>query len=276
MTENVADAAEVSAPNALTDAPTVEEPVTTPTEADTAGNDPQAGSDPQTASEPEQPKEDTTPKWLKDRLDKITAQKYEATRRAEAAEARLKELEAQKPQAAPPNLDEYDDTAKYNEALAEYVRNVAAQAANEKAQEITSQQATQAQQASLQAFQQREAQFAVENADYFQVTRAESLPINEVMVNELRDSDKAPEILYHLGKNPQLAFAISQQAPAEAAQSLASLELQLSKPKKPSTTKAPPPPSPATGGSEPVTKDPSKMSTKEYQKWRLSGGGRSN
>lgn len=261
MTEDVTEVAETGAPdeNVLVDAPTVEEPVPADKPVDPAPTD-------------------DDPAWYKRRFDKITAQKHDALRQAEEARAEVKRLQeqlSQVPQAELPNLDAFDNTADYNKALAEYVKAEAQKAAAMEAAEFKSRQAKATAAQSLQDFQKREAKFAAQTPDYMSVTRNESLPITQTMLSELQDSEKAPEVLYHLGKNPGEAFRISQLQPVEQARALASIELQLSRPTKPSTTNAPPPPAPTQGGSAAASLDPSKMTPRDYLKWRMEGGGRS-
>lgn len=127
----------------------------------------------------------------------------------------------------------------------------------------------------VSSFQQKEASFIASNPDYFQVAYA--APCSEVMGRAIAKYDNGPEILYALGKNPAQAYAIANLPPAQQVHAIAEVEAQLTgtrsvpqaavtSPVKPISSA--PAPVPTVSGSAPIEKDPEKMSTEEWLKWR--------
>lgn len=78
------------------------------------------------------------------------------------------------------------------------------------------------------------------------------------------NSDVGPQILYHLGKNPEKAARIARKSPLEQAAAIGQImgELKVPKPQK-QLSSAPPPPSPNRGGSAPPLED-TKMPLKDF------------
>jgi hypothetical protein len=81
------------------------------------------------------------------------------------------------------------------------------------------------------------------------------------------EADAPHEVLYHLGRNPDVAGEFDGLTPTQAARRLAKLEVELEKAKAPKVSAAPKPLKPVNGGStsEP---DPSAMTDKQFAAWR--------
>lgn len=79
-------------------------------------------------------------------------------------------------------------------------------------------------------------------------------------------SDLGPQILYHLGKNPEKAARIARQSPIQQAAAVGRLEVELKAPKPPKQlSNAPPPPTTTKGaGTAPVSTTDPKMDLKEF------------
>jgi len=88
------------------------------------------------------------------------------------------------------------------------------------------------------------------------------------MADVLDLSEQGPQILYHLGKNPEEAMRIARLPPAHAALEIGRLEAKLSLPQAKTVTQAPPPIRPLSGGSGSAIVDPDKMTTTEWRQWR--------
>lgn len=209
------------------------------------------------------------------RINELTREKYEAIRKAEALEAKLREVEAQKAEAAAavpsrpkPTLEScnYDPEA-FAEAVAEWKIEQTFAAREAKAREY--QQKTVAEQRA-QEFTKRVADLEAISPGAWQ--RAITAPINpsEAMLEVIQESDVGPHIGVWLADNLDEAESISLMPPLRAAARLGQIEAQirsgLSK-RQTKTTSAPPPP-PKVQGSAPVSADPSKMTMKEYVAWR--------
>ena len=103
--------------------------------------------------------------------------------------------------------------------------------------------------------------------------------ITPMVVDILADCDHPADIAYYLAKNRVEGMKIARMRPLEAARAIAKLEDKIvsarnseSNPPPPKpTTKAPPPIKPV-GSAEKVSKDPNKMTMKEFEAWRESQG----
>lgn len=237
-------AAEGVEPEAIdeTSAPSTEQQTEAdkPSEASAETGD-KSGDD--TAEKPEK-------NWASDRIKELTRKRREAERRAERAEQRLKEAQST-------DLDglEYED-------------QIAERTIRRSRQETLENERTAAQELAWEAFSEGENLARAKYADYDAVTRNPNVPITGEIVELAMDSDVGPELVYHLGKNPQEAARIAALPPKRQAVEIGRLEARLTAPKPVIA----PPPDPVTpisgGGSAQAQKDPSKMSMSEYVAWR--------
>jgi hypothetical protein len=93
--------------------------------------------------------------------------------------------------------------------------------------------------------------------------RGRPLPIMDAVL----DSDKPSELLYFLGKNPDLAADLVGLSPAQLGRRIARLETQMAEQAKPKTSAAPRPLDPVRGGSS-DTDLRSDLSTDEWMRRR--------
>jgi hypothetical protein len=218
------------------------------------------------------------------RINELTAQRHEAERRAEAAEKREqqvrdmldRQLQPKKPEPAPepqkattePKLDQFATYEEYVAAVADYRVEQRFQRLE---QERQAEEAVK-QKAEVQTgFQQKASEFKAQTPDFEEVAYNPSLPITDVMADALNYAEKGPQLLYHLGKHPEEAQRIAElsvRSPVAAAIELGKLEERLSLPQPRTTTQAPPPIRPLSGGSGSAIVDPDKMTTNEWRQWR--------
>lgn len=193
-------------------------------------------------SEPERPKQEP---WFQKRINTVTREKYEAERRAEAAERTLAELRAGKPDQvdAPP-------------APADVDRQI-----NERAQEIV--RKNQFDDRCNEAYSSGKAEFSDFDATLgnFRLLGEASQPLIEAVI-QLPDAHK---VLYALGQDMDEAERISSLPPVPMAVALA--KLSMSQPKAKPVSNAPPPIRPIDGAPKGQI-DPDDMSTDEWVKWR--------
>lgn len=78
-------------------------------------------------------------------------------------------------------------------------------------------------------------------------------------------SDNPPALIYHLGKNPDLAYQIAEMNPLRAARELGRIEAGLTRPKAPTVSQAPPPVGSVPSGGPPPNTDMSKA--RDYKEW---------
>jgi hypothetical protein len=73
------------------------------------------------------------------------------------------------------------------------------------------------------------------------------------VIEEIRDSEKGPELAYHIAKTPGLAAELNALSPRDAAREIGRLEAKLSLPQPRKQTQAPAPLTPLKGGAAPST-----------------------
>ena len=212
-------------------------------------------------ADPEPEQEENTeeakqPNKLQERLDKLTAEKYEAKRRAEELEAKLKELESKKQSAplpddlTPPELpeDTWDNEAmrKYHQDMIAYQRKLAEHAARTtlNSTEAERKKALQHQEQAkvVQSFAQRALQNGI---SIEQLEAAGTGLVNAGLSQELQmlilEDEAGPQITMHLAKNPDLAMELLQLPATKAAIKLATQVKAAALSSKPKLSKAPDP-----------------------------------
>jgi hypothetical protein len=211
------------------------------------------------------------------RIDELTRKRHEAQRDAEywreqALRAQPKpEPVKPEPEAKPAGKKLADfgyDEEKYQDYLFEQAEGRAAKAAEAVLQK---RQTDDARVHTITAHKAREAKFAKDMPDYFEV--AHNAPITQSMAEIVMESDQSAALAYHLGKNPDVAARIAQLPERTQARELGRLEAKLaSAPVVPTVSQAPPP-APRLGGSDatsakPDSADSDKLSDAEWVKRR--------
>ncbi|WP_372362900.1 hypothetical protein ACCQ10_09395 [Xanthomonas sp. NCPPB 1325] len=212
------------------------------------------------------------------RINELTREKYEAIRRAEAAERRAQELEQQRqPQAAGkdsaqsdsrPTLDQFNyDQDAYLEALTDWRVN---QRLSERDSQQQVQQKQHQEQERQREFQGRLASFEAENPGKWEAATKAPINFTEPMLEVIASSEVGPRIAVYLAENLDRADEISRMTPYAQAAALGRIEASMSAPKPahipppPKTvTKAPAPPPTVSGGSV-VRKDLASMDVADH------------
>ena len=242
MSEAVQDLAELPAPDqAATAAPAPDD--TMPADASTDA--------PKTFSQEE--------------LDAIVGKRLAREQRKWEREQAQKQAELEARRAMPvnpPAPDDFDNAARYAEALAE-----------QKAQEMLRQREAAQQQAKLlETYHEKEEDARGRYDDFEQVAYNPSLPVTDVMAQSIQASDTGPDIIYWLGSNPKEASRISNLPPILQAKEIGKIEARLAADppvKKTSTAPAPIAPVTARSASSPAydTTDPRSMKTMSTSEW---------
>lgn len=231
-------------------------------------------------SSAEQPEGEKKPKGVQKRIDELTSNWRTAERdrdywrelalKSQQEPEKPKEPQQPQPQGKP-QLEQYESYDQYVEALAEWKYEERAKADQERQ---SRQQQEQTQQERLRSFQQRAQTVRETHPDFDQVVGNPALPISQAMADAAYSSEKGPEILYHLGQNPQEAEQIYRMSPVEAAMAIGRLEASVSRPAR-NQTGAPPPIEPVEGGSGTQTSDPDRMTPEQWLNWRNKQLGKS-
>ena len=171
------------------------------------------------------------------------------------------------PVVAPNSLD-FDSNDDYQKAMNEWVDQATDRKLSQKEQQAETKRVQIQQQEVFQTWENKQSDFADTHDDYYDVAHAENLPVSKDMVEALTSSDKGPEILYHLGRNPQEAARICQLPPIAAAREIGKIEakIALTPPRK--TTNAPPPINTLSGAGTGAVTDQDSMTTNDWMEAR--------
>ena len=199
-------------------------------EDEVSDSSPDSGDNHEEKTEDVNKREQTSDRAEK-RINELTAKRYEAERRAEAVEAKLRELEANKPaqvvevDGAPELPDDlYDDDAmrKYHAEMAKYNRKVAEEAGKSAYQRQKEAEA----QAAQQGKQQEELQAYISNAqrdgvDLEKLRAAEKAlldaNINPALGQHLMSDPNGAKIAAYLHDNPSEMYEVLSLSPMMAA-----------------------------------------------------------
>lgn len=218
------------------------------------------------------PKEETIPKG---RFDEVygkwrsTERDLEYWRELAVRNNKPEPVETKAPELPTPEQHGFDD-AKYQAALTDYNRQVAR---SEAIAAIRAEREQERQQARVQTFKQREAEFQAKTPDYRDKVYG-NIPISQAMAEIIAESPDGPAVAYELANNIELASQIYELSPVQAAREIGRIEARLAQAKvapvapKPVLTNAPPPP-PTIEAVEPaVEKNWEDMSDTEFKKVR--------
>lgn len=251
----------------ITDEKAVETEVITPSEVEAEGEQTAspAGEKETVVTQPEVVEEDYKEK-TKQRIEELLAQRRQAAeekqaaiKRAEAAEARIKELE--NPLKKPERFD-FEDEDKYLEALTEWT--IESRERKQKAEEFKrmSEISEAEQKAALEAkhtqFLAKVEEAAKEIPDIKTALENVYLDADKVMLEVIYDSPISAELAYYLAKNEKVARSIASLSPLGIAREMGKIEVQIAADKtRKLTTNAPPPITPVGGKGTAVTDDSS-------------------
>ncbi len=205
-------------------------------------------------------------KSAKERINELTRQRHEKERDLETArrEAEYWKSQAiQKPQETQPQatsgapaVEQFDSYEDYLRASARYEAEAAFNAKQLEREQAERQN----------AFNTRAEK--VEIDDLIEVIYDPGVMYSRDTVDIAFSSEKGPEILYYLAKNPSENARIAGMDRAQAGYELGRLEASLSLPSPKLTSSAPPPIKSISGGGEPPQKDQEKMTPDEWRDWR--------
>ena len=229
----------------------------------------------ETSAEPEKPKA----RGVQKRLDELTANWRGEQRRSDQllqqVEALTKQLGTPPEQEAEPTKEPVlEDFSSYEEFVDARAAYRAEEVIAEKLQEIDNkrqEEAVSREQATIQQqFDTRAKAFAETHDDFQEVAFNPNLHVTEDMVGLLNVSEQGPEILYHLGQNPDESYRIAQLPPGQAAMELGRIEAQLNVLQPNKQTGAPDPIEPISDGRGSQSKDPDEMNPDEWLAWRTA------
>jgi hypothetical protein len=177
------------------------------------------------------------------RIGELTRKQREAERERDywrkQAMDKAPEPEPEPPPVEVKTLEDFDyDEEKFQSYIFQQAKAEAKEAARQAYEEET-QRTTQQQR--IRSFQGKEKEFAKGVEDYYDYAHSD-IPVTQEMADLIAESDSGPSILYHLGKNPDIAENIAYLPPVQMAREIGRLEVKLSEKPEKSVSKAPPPP----------------------------------
>lgn len=229
---------------------------------------------------------------IQKRIDELTRERYEAERRAAAAEQQLRALnqrQQQQPPAQdkpPPKITDFQDIDSFlaardawqEERVLGKLRAEQQQASQRQQQENQQHGHQVAQLQAVERFKGAEAEARERYTDYDTVVSTPQMQqlrtVRPDLAQAVIDSPHGADVVYYLGKNPQVAQQLATLNTFAAAREIGRIEQMFMQP-KPQATNAPPPPK-QVGGRADAGKNPENMNMREYREFRSKGGGRSS
>lgn len=220
-------------------------------------------------TEPSEPK--SKKRTARDRINELTADKRSLERRTERLEEMLAGQIQPKPQVQPETAPKQDDFENYDEFLVakakhEVRQEVRTEFEAQNKRNVENQQNLRARDAA-QTFNTKAVDARAKYDDFDEVAFSNNVAITDTMTEVIVQSDKGPDVAYHLGSHPETAARIASLSPVQQAVELGKIEASLDPPKK--TTSAPEPVKTVSKGNAGLNKSPEKMSYDEYKKWRM-------
>lgn len=225
-----------------------------PVEAEAKPEETEAKEEP--VPEEEKPHRKSGSQRARERADRAEARAAAAEARAAAAEARLNGAAALQPTEGEPKLADFETIEDWQAALRDHVAKTVREEA-EKA--FKAEQAKKELEAKQNAWRDADQKFAAKQPDYDDVLEDLVDTVREIAPKHpetfqaidiaVSDSELAPQLKYHLGKNPEELKRIVSLTPVAAIKAIAKLEdtLKEEKPPEKKTTQAPPPIEPLKG-----------------------------
>jgi len=185
-----------------------------------------------TESEEEKPKKPGKSGFQK-RIDELTRKVHERdrfiTEMQERVLAEQQEL-SQQPQNEAETLapEDFDDYESYIKAVA--VQEVEQRMRAERQQGVAKQTERLQQQAAQHTESIRQSALDAGKeiySDFVEVTTSQDLPITPAMGEAVLNAKNAPQVWYHLGKNPDIAAGIAQMPPTQQVMAVAQLSMQV-------------------------------------------------
>lgn len=224
------------------------------TEPDKGGQEPAKADDDEQDEDEGKPRKKSRTKRLQERVQALSAEVE-----------RLKTQPPGKTAEPPPKEADFNgDYAAYDRAvrsheLKQAIREANAEQDSQKHQDVQGELARER----AQLYRERAAEVRELIPDLEDVLAKANSPIRDEIAELIQESEKGPQLAYHLAKNPAQLRELNRMSPLSAAREIGRLEASLSLPTPKTTTKAPPPLTPPRGAAS-VVKAMTEMSMDEY------------
>ena len=181
-------------------------------------------------------KDKQKPSKLEKRFSKLTKDKQELKTQVESErkareqlEARLRELEGNRPQQAPkanakPKPEQFNDAFEYAEALAEWTAEKAI--AEQKKAEAEA-KSNEKREKTLKSWAKRVEAFKDEMPNFDSMVQSSDVTVTDDVRDAIIESEFGPQILYHMAENPKFASKLSEMSMSAAMKELGKLEAKF-------------------------------------------------
>lgn len=209
------------------------------------------------------------------RINEITRKRREAERELEferkkraEVEVELEKIRANIPLTEKPKMENFETEEAYSEALMDWkIENRLKIEKEKKTKELNEKSEKEQFTASLNAIETNMEKGSEKYEDFSELVLNDDLKISESMVEALISSKIAEDILYYLGKNPDISAKIAKKNPFDAAREIGLIEAKLLMPvPKKNITKAPEPIIPVKTTNV-IDKTVESRSLKEWKDW---------
>lgn len=218
-------------------------------------------------------KDKKKPSRFQKKINNLTRKNYALERENADLKAKLEKPSSSSTETTDkkkPVPDDFDSYEAYQEALMDWKleqKEIRATKKQAEDKEINDQKEAE------KVFYDRLEEYGDKHEDFFDLTiNNKDLKITPDMLQAVMDSEHAPDILHHLGKNPDEAARIAKLSPVAVIREIGRIEANFLKkgdtpPPAKKTTNAPEPITPI-GGNKKGEKKPEDMSNEEYRRWR--------
>lgn len=208
------------------------------------------------------------------RIDDLTFRRNQAEREA----AHWKAVAQSRAPAAAPRPGDFDSDAEYDAAVSEHridsgVTRGMAKMAEAQAEKFS----REASEVAGEAYNQRVQDTITRIPDFVDVVSKADVQISSELLEALRDSEKGPDLVYHLAKNPAEAERLNGMSVRQMDREIGRLELTIgAKAPAPApaarTTNAPAPAKTGTAAAAPASTDPAKMDQAQFEAYLRANG----
>ncbi len=209
-------------------------------------------------NETEQPEKKKTSPGVQKKINKLTGKVYAERNRADAAEARLREIEQNSvpTQTGPPTLEDFDyDEDQYQKAVIDHQVTAALSK-----RDIDNQKRSIAQERESRNrdFNQRVSESGIPQEDYLDSIsniRDSQIPISAELVDAMQMDANGPHVTKYLGDNLDVLDKISNMPPVQAALEIGKISANIAVNRTKKTTNAPDPVQTAGGSNVKMSKN---------------------
>lgn len=232
----------------------------------------EAVAEPETAEKPEAP-EKPKPDPVQRRIDRLTREKYQSRAEIEQLRKQLEELKTPQQRAVPdgePRLEDFDNIVEFQRAHGRWMYESLSKEERAKRETETAKQRDSERYTNLaQNWQKSVAEAAKAIPDLREVLAETAFELSDTVASEIFESPVGPQIAYYLALHPDELDELTGKTPGAAIRYLGRLEAKLEAEAVAKTkSDAPKPPSTIKGVSGGAEKDPDKMTTEEWVRWR--------